>query len=407
MFTPNLQEPESGIEKETLLFKYKFPLPSDISQHIPTDSKYAVGFNPSINSETQHVIWEMAISLNELTPPETSGGGNGVLANTIFGIMLHSTTPSITLYYPPDFYGSSGFMFDKALNIVIIPPPPVFQVSNLNINPSTVTTGEEVTISVTASNSGGSSGTYNIALKVNGNAEDSKQVTLNPGESTTVTFKYTPSQEGTYTIDVNELTGNLVVNPPPAGGLPIGMIAAGGIGAAAVIGAILFLKMRKPKEKVPEPTVIRLTSDKNELYGDGKSTTTIKIELLDEEGKAVPTPNDLEVNLTTNMGHLPKTVVIPAGESRGTVTLMSSTDTGNVKVMATAKNLKNGLLNLTFIEKKRYCMHCGARMPPDAERCPVCGKMPPSGKDVKKCPNCGAIIPATAKFCSECGAKQT
>ena len=65
MFTPNLQEPESGIEKETLLFKYKFPLPSDISQHIPTDSKYAVGFNPSINSETQHVIWEMAISLNE------------------------------------------------------------------------------------------------------------------------------------------------------------------------------------------------------------------------------------------------------------------------------------------------------------------------------------------------------
>jgi len=38
--------------------------------------------------------------------------------------------------------------------------------------------------------------------------------------------------------------------------------------------------------------------------------------------------------------------------------------------------------------------------------CPKCGRMPPSGVDVKECRNCGEVIPVVAKFCGECGAGQ-
>jgi len=55
----------------------------------------------------------------------------------------------------------------------------------------------------------------------------------------------------------------------------------------------------------------------------------------------------------------------------------------------------------------RYCMWCGAIMPPNAKVCPRCGKEPPSGVNTKICPNCGAVIPRVAKFCNRCGAAQS
>jgi len=465
-----------------------------VSEPIKSRSYYAVGFDKTFNEETPHVFWEIAISLEEISPP-----GNGVTpAISSFGVMIFSPNPYIQLSFPPWMPSPGNFDFTQLITIIIAPPPPVFEVSNLIISPDPVTVDEEVTITVTVSNTGGSSGSYvvslkvngelkeskeitlnvgesktvtfkfvaeqegtinveingltgsftvnpppaifevselsissttitvgekvtisvkvtntggspdsyTVTLKVNGEVENSRDVTLNAGESTTVTFEYTAEREGTFSVDVNGLTGSFTANPPPAFPIPMEMILAA-VGGIAAVAVVLFLKMRKPKEKTPEPTAIRLTTDPKEILGDGKSTSTLKIELIDDEGKLIPAPRDIEVKLTSTLGNVTDRIVIPKGSTTGVATLTSSTEFGSVKVTADARGLKSGSTELTFIEKKRYCMHCGARMPLDAEVCPKCGRMPPSGVDVKVCKNCGAIIPVVAKFCSDCGASQT
>jgi len=75
-------------------------------------------------------------------------------------------------------------------------------------------------------------------------------------------------------------------------------------------------------------------------------------------------------------------------------------------VKAEAEGLRAGSGSFSVVEKKRYCMHCGAQMSTGENLCPKCGRMPPSGVDVKECRNCGEVIPVVAKFCGECGAGQ-
>jgi len=89
--------------------------------------------------------------------------------------------------------------------------PARFEVSNLRISPSSVKVGDHSTISVDIKNTGAQPGTHEVMLKVNSQVIESKTVALDPGESTTVSFSYAPSREGTYTIEVDGLTGFLVV----------------------------------------------------------------------------------------------------------------------------------------------------------------------------------------------------
>ena len=90
--------------------------------------------------------------------------------------------------------------------------PASFEITDLSINPSTVKVGDYVTISVDVKNIGGSSGNYTVTLKVNGKIEDVKNVTLDSGESTTVTFKYTVDTQGTLSVDVNGITKTFTAN---------------------------------------------------------------------------------------------------------------------------------------------------------------------------------------------------
>ncbi|MEM4454994.1 MAG: CARDB domain-containing protein [Thermofilaceae archaeon] len=89
--------------------------------------------------------------------------------------------------------------------------PAKFEVSDLSINPSSIKVGDSSMISVNVKNTGGQPGTYEVTLKVNNQVVETKTVTLDAGKSTTVSFSYTPASEGTYTIDVNGLTGSLIV----------------------------------------------------------------------------------------------------------------------------------------------------------------------------------------------------
>jgi PKD repeat protein/RNA polymerase subunit RPABC4/transcription elongation factor Spt4 len=171
----------------------------------------------------------------------------------------------------------------------------------------------------------------------------------------------------------------------------------------AVIVILLLLKRRKP----PAPAQLRITAEPAILVADGQTKSVITMQLLDKKGKPIPAITDTQINISATQGKLENAVVtIPKGKDAEKTVIVSSTETGQVPVSADAEGLKSITITLNFVEKNRYCMHCGTQMATKAKACPNCGKMPLAGVDTKSCPNCEAVIPIAAKFCNECGAGQ-
>jgi uncharacterized membrane protein len=96
-------------------------------------------------------------------------------------------------------------------------PPAAFEVSNLNVIPSDVSAGDSVTVSVTVTNFGGQTGSFNVPFSVNQTLEKTKSVTLEGGESTTVEFKVTKEALGTYDVTVDDLSTEFTVTDEPSG----------------------------------------------------------------------------------------------------------------------------------------------------------------------------------------------
>jgi len=236
----------------------------------------------------------------------------------------------------------------------------------------------------------------------------------NFGDNSGYTYDQTPSHAyttpGTYTVNLQVTDDDGATATDTAqctvseAGLPLLPILAAVVAVGAVV--IVWLLRRKPREEAPRPTALRITVDPTELLADGRSSSTITIELLDKDGQPMKAPQNTEVRLTASKGHVVSPVTIGEGQTSVAAKLVSSMEVGEVRVATAARGLEGTSTTLTFIEKKRYCMHCGTRMPLAVTRCPKCGREPPSGVDVKSCPNCGEIIPKVAGFCSACGASQ-
>lgn len=89
--------------------------------------------------------------------------------------------------------------------------PASFSVSNLSVSPQTVEPGDTVSISVRVSNSGEENGEYSVELMINGEAEDSRTISLGGGESSTAEFDVTRDSSGNYTVAVDDLSGSFTV----------------------------------------------------------------------------------------------------------------------------------------------------------------------------------------------------
>ncbi len=96
--------------------------------------------------------------------------------------------------------------------------PASFKLTNLVIEPSIsrtfekvtyiVVTGEEVTIRVDVTNEGEQQGTYAANLMINGKVRETKNVTLEPEQTKTVSFTVTAEEPGDYTVQIGDLAGN-------------------------------------------------------------------------------------------------------------------------------------------------------------------------------------------------------
>jgi len=149
-----------------------------------------------------------------------------------------------------------------AFGATFIPAPAAFSLSGLEVSPAEVEIGDTITISAVVENTGEKEGTCEVTLKVNDEVEETKNVALEPGASETVTFTTSRDVAGSYSVDVNGLTGSFAVKAPPElppeeappeevspEVIPISWPVIGGIIAAAVVvvGLLIFFLVRRRK----------------------------------------------------------------------------------------------------------------------------------------------------------------
>ena len=190
---------------------------------INSGGSYAL-YNATLKMDNEVVDWKMMIHPGEHV-------------NVTFTLYPESEGS-----YDLELCGKTG-----SLNVVSTSPAE-FQVSDLSITPASMNLGESVSVFV--SNIGGTSDSYHVSFKVNGAEVDSKDVTLDAGKSTTVSFTYSANSASDFLVDVNGLTGSFTVSTggttQGSGGFPIMPIGLAAVALVAIGGALFFfMKMKK------------------------------------------------------------------------------------------------------------------------------------------------------------------
>ena len=131
--------------------------------------------------------------------------GKWVQLHSVVDTQAHTITASISHFNDLAVFGYRAEA----------PPPAAFQVSSLTVSPTAVYTSEAVSITIQVTNSGGQSASYQVILKINGVAETAKEVTLDAGASTEVSFSTAKEAAGIYSVDINGAAGTFEVKLPP------------------------------------------------------------------------------------------------------------------------------------------------------------------------------------------------
>jgi len=114
----------------------------------------------------------------------------------------------------------------------------------LSVSPQQTYAGQPVTITTNVVNTGDEAGNLNIALKINGQVEQSRMVSVGPQGTQPVKFTVTKAQPGTYSVDINGQRGNFtILGTGGTGGKPVnsGMVIL--IAMAVLVLAVVMVLM--------------------------------------------------------------------------------------------------------------------------------------------------------------------
>jgi hypothetical protein len=120
----------------------------------------------------------------------------------------------------------------------------MFEVQNATVAGAKAGPGEQVEVTATVTNKGGSNGTSKIVLYVNGQEADSKGVALASGQSTPVSFMVSRNEPGTYQVYVNGTSaGSFTVDLFNSNDMLI--YGSVGLFAIGMIGLLYYLYRRR------------------------------------------------------------------------------------------------------------------------------------------------------------------
>jgi uncharacterized membrane protein len=92
--------------------------------------------------------------------------------------------------------------------------PPDFRLSDLEVNPIKVDSGEKVVITAKIANVGGTQGSYTAELKIDDCTVQTEKVTVAAGADSILNFGICADLPGTYTVTLGELSGIFMVAVP-------------------------------------------------------------------------------------------------------------------------------------------------------------------------------------------------
>jgi outer membrane protein assembly factor BamB len=122
--------------------------------------------------------------------------------------------------------------------------PAQMSLQYLNINPQQTSANRPVTVLTNVVNTGDEAGSLNVALKINGQVEQTRMVSVGPQATQPVKFTITETQPGTYSVDIGGEKGSFTINgtggKPVNGGLVVLIALVGLILAAAVVLVMKF-----------------------------------------------------------------------------------------------------------------------------------------------------------------------
>lgn len=196
--------------------------------------------------EALDITFPSVIDKNELLTILVTAEGSPLSgASVMFGNIDLGTTPSSgNISYTPDEIGTftisaskSGYQ-DVSKDIDISDPSAKLVFANLTIDPEEIDPGQTVTISVETTNFGTLREAETVILYLNEEEESTRDVTLGPGEISTITFSVNKSKSGTYDVEIGGLEGSFKVT----GGSSISIIAMILLGIIGLFsaGAIIY-----------------------------------------------------------------------------------------------------------------------------------------------------------------------
>ena len=127
--------------------------------------------------------------------------------------------------------------------------PPQLSIQYLNVYPNQTASGQPVTITTNVVNTGDQAGSLNVALKINGQLEQSKVVSVGPQATQPVKFTVTRMQPGSYAVDIADQTSSFTIvgktdNAPTVPNSTLIVLATMGI-VATILAAMIILSYRR------------------------------------------------------------------------------------------------------------------------------------------------------------------
>jgi len=126
--------------------------------------------------------------------------------------------------------------------------PPQITLQYLNVNPQQASANQPVTITTNVVNNGDQASNYNVVLKINGQEEENRMVSVGPQATQPVKFTLTRAQPGTYAVDVSGQKGSFVISGKEStGGKPVnaGLIAFLVLGIVVIITVVSMVAFRR------------------------------------------------------------------------------------------------------------------------------------------------------------------